>query len=65
MAFFTNGTLFTGTPFVSTQLLCTSPKHISAYSHIPTSAAGRSSKTDTNLLVGAALVMNALLFFTL
>lgn len=64
MAFFTNGTLFTGTPFVSTQLLCTNPKHIGANSHIPTSAAAR-SKIDTKLFVGAALVMNALLFCTL
>lgn len=65
LAFFTNRTLFTGTPFVSTQLLCTSPKHIGAESHNPTSAAERSSKTDTKLFVGATLVMNALLFFTL
>lgn len=65
LAFFTNGTIFHGSPFADTRLLCTTPKNIAPASHDLTSAADHLSVMDAESMVTIVLALNALFFFML
>lgn len=65
LTFFSNGTIFHGSPFADTRLLCTTPKNIAIGSHNPTSAADHSTGVDAKSMVAMFLVLNTLLFFVL
>ena len=64
LSFFTNGTLYTGSPFATSQMLCTNPKTI-AGSHNPTSTAAVVLRMDIPTLIGVGFAMNALAFLVL
>jgi len=65
MAFFSNGTIFHGSAFADTRLLCTTPRNVAAGSHNPTSGAEHSASVDPKSMVAMFLGMNAFLFFML
>ena len=68
LALFSNGSLYHGTPYANTNLLCTSPTNITNVSPNnpkPTSAAEQGRSVNLNLLVATALVMNVVLCFWL
>ena len=65
LSFFTNGSLYTGSPFATTQMLCTNPKEVTPGSHVPTNAAELLSHVSMATLIGIGLALNALAFLAL